>query len=187
MFLTGLHKLLWNHGFRNDFVFLLTPVRSLKSFTLFLCHSNEKLVRQRQESNRVKNSVTSSYGVFPAGCPKKMSLGKNQIFVHQKYKFRKDASKIRIKICLTLILLTRRIWWAPNNASKWQTWFNSAFEGLIYSIKSEHFALKDKRFQLKGTYYSHYQNPRPTTFLEEWTAPQPVNKNATQASIIYNL
>ena len=32
---------------------------------------------------------------------------------------------------LTLILLTWRIWWAPNNASKWQTGFNSMFKGLI--------------------------------------------------------
>ena len=32
--------------------------------------------------------------------------------------------------CLTLILLTWRIRWAPNNASKWQMGFNSAFKGL---------------------------------------------------------
>ena len=32
---------------------------------------------------------------------------------------------------LTLILLTWRIWWAPNNASKWQMEFYSAFKGLI--------------------------------------------------------
>ena len=31
---------------------------------------------------------------------------------------------------LTLILLTWRIWWAPNNASKWQIGFNWAFKGL---------------------------------------------------------
>ena len=31
---------------------------------------------------------------------------------------------------LTLILLTWRIWWAPNNAIKWQMGFNSAFKGL---------------------------------------------------------
>jgi hypothetical protein len=31
---------------------------------------------------------------------------------------------------LTLTLLTWRIWWAPNNASKWQRGFNSAFKGL---------------------------------------------------------
>jgi len=32
---------------------------------------------------------------------------------------------------LALILLTWKIWWVPNNASKWQMGFNSAFEGLI--------------------------------------------------------
>jgi hypothetical protein len=31
---------------------------------------------------------------------------------------------------LTLILLTWRIWWAPNNASKWQMGFNLAYKGL---------------------------------------------------------
>jgi len=33
-------------------------------------------------------------------------------------------------LSLTLILLTWRIWWAPNNASKCQMGFNSAFKGL---------------------------------------------------------
>ena len=31
---------------------------------------------------------------------------------------------------LTLTLLTWRIWWSSNNASKWQIGFNSAFKGL---------------------------------------------------------
>ena len=31
---------------------------------------------------------------------------------------------------LTLILLTWRIWWAPNNASSWQVGLNSALKGL---------------------------------------------------------
>ena len=35
-----------------------------------------------------------------------------------------------IKFCLTLILLMWKIRWAPNNASKWQMGFNSAFKGL---------------------------------------------------------
>ena len=35
-----------------------------------------------------------------------------------------------VMLILTLILLTWRIWWAPNNASKWQMGFNSAFKGL---------------------------------------------------------
>jgi hypothetical protein len=37
---------------------------------------------------------------------------------------------LRQGFSLTLILLMRRIWWAPNNASKWQMGFNSAFKGL---------------------------------------------------------
>jgi len=46
------------------------------------------------------------------------------------------------RITLTLILLTWRIWWAPNNASKWQIGINSAFKGLIWMLilwKSWHF------------------------------------------------
>jgi len=36
----------------------------------------------------------------------------------------------RSTVYLTLILLTWSIWWAPNNASRWQLGFNSAFKGL---------------------------------------------------------
>jgi len=31
---------------------------------------------------------------------------------------------------LTLNQLTWKIWWTPNNASRWQMGFNSAFKGL---------------------------------------------------------
>jgi len=36
-------------------------------------------------------------------------------------------------VLLTLIPLTWRIWWAPNNASKWQMGFNLVFKGLNQS------------------------------------------------------
>jgi len=35
---------------------------------------------------------------------------------------------------LTLISLTWKMWWAPNNANRWQMGFNSAFKGLINPI-----------------------------------------------------
>jgi len=35
-------------------------------------------------------------------------------------------------VTLTLIILMWRMWWAPNNANKWQMGFNSAFEGLNF-------------------------------------------------------
>ena len=39
-------------------------------------------------------------------------------------------------IQLTLIMLTWRIGWAPNNASKWKMGFNLAFKGLNYNLQS---------------------------------------------------
>jgi hypothetical protein len=33
-------------------------------------------------------------------------------------------------VSLTLNLLTWKVWWAPNNASRWQMGFNSSFKGL---------------------------------------------------------
>ena len=42
-----------------------------------------------------------------------------------------SSSLLAFRFQITLILLTWRIWWAPNNASKWQMGFNSAFKGLI--------------------------------------------------------
>jgi len=45
-----------------------------------------------------------------------------------------EITKILNQTCpLTLILLRWRIWWAPNNASRWQMGFNSAFKGLMHS------------------------------------------------------
>jgi hypothetical protein len=59
-------------------------------------------------------------------CPKYVQF-------HSKNKFEKLVHLVGFIIrnrVLTLILLTRRIGWAPNNANKWQTRFNSAFKGL---------------------------------------------------------
>jgi hypothetical protein len=41
------------------------------------------------------------------------------------------SRKLHVYTCLTLILLTWIIGWAPNNARKWQMGFNSAFKVLI--------------------------------------------------------
>jgi len=42
-----------------------------------------------------------------------------------------DISSLRVNN-LTLILLTWKKWWAPNNASKQQMGFNSAFKALMH-------------------------------------------------------
>ena len=40
-----------------------------------------------------------------------------------------------VSLQLTLILLTWKIWWAPNNASRLQMGFNLAFKGLTQSLQ----------------------------------------------------
>ena len=42
----------------------------------------------------------------------------------------RNIPHILLPVSFTLILLTWRIWWAPNNANKRQIGFNSAFKGL---------------------------------------------------------
>jgi len=49
---------------------------------------------------------------------------------HLKRKYEKSVFE-NWKDFLTLIMLTWRIWWAYNNANRWQMGFNSAFKGLI--------------------------------------------------------
>jgi len=46
------------------------------------------------------------------------------------------ATESMICVSLTLILLTWRIWWASNNANRWQMGLNSAFKGLNYMTSS---------------------------------------------------
>jgi hypothetical protein len=61
-------------------------------------------------------------------------------------------------VLLTLILLTWRIWWAPNNASKWQMGFNSAFKGL----KDRHLALAPRQGPEINSRACLWVLPRPT-------------------------
>jgi hypothetical protein len=93
--------------------------------------------------NAGNSGGTGKYGIVPCWC----SLGKwrntretaastdcNQVdyvwnvMAHlQKPDF---VFRRNVRVHLTLTLLTWRIWWAPNNASKWQMGFNSEFKGL---------------------------------------------------------
>jgi len=52
------------------------------------------------------------------------------------YKTEKNCSLLKSWWRLTLHLLTWRIWWAPNKASKGQMGFNSAFKGLNFHTGS---------------------------------------------------
>ena len=47
---------------------------------------------------------------------------------------------------LTLILLMWRIWLAPNNASKWQMGFNSAFKGLMQTLQNSFYYIQKYKY-----------------------------------------
>ena len=54
---------------------------------------------------------------------------------------------------LTLILLTWRMWWAPNNASKWQMGFTLEFKVLISVEKYQLFLNNNKTINLYEVLY----------------------------------
>jgi hypothetical protein len=63
---------------------------------------------------------------------------------------------------LTLILLTWRIWWTPNNARKWKMGLNSAFNPLnaeldtlchLLALFGAHHILHVSRARVKGLNY----------------------------------
>jgi len=56
---------------------------------------------------------------------------------------------------LTLILLTWRIWWAPNNASKWKMGFKSAFK-VLNMLRLQICTVRPKRFRTDS-----FKNRRP--------------------------
>ena len=56
---------------------------------------------------------------------------------------------------LNLILLTWRIWWAPNNASKWQMGFNLAFKGLNTLSMPMFYLLKLPTLMYRHSYEWH--------------------------------
>jgi len=70
-------------------------------------------------TTKVRNSSYSTIVLVYCPAPNSISVKKSKCW------------NSNIKSILTLILLTWRIWWAPNNASRWQMGFNSAFKGLI--------------------------------------------------------
>jgi len=55
----------------------------------------------------------------------------NRIYnIQNQYDLTARALQNQKILMLTLTLLMWRIWWTPNNASRWQMGFNSAFKGL---------------------------------------------------------
>jgi len=98
---------------------------------------------------------------------------------------------LRTNSPLTLILLMWRIWWAPNNASRWQMVFNSAFKGLKHLTegKMEGLRRRGRRrkhllnyFKEKRTYCNLKEEAPDRTNWRTWlgTGNGPVPRRTTQ-------
>ena len=81
------------------------------------------------DRNRIKNAHNSSCKVLFTPILS-LRLLMSYIYIYIYIYILYDISSLRIND-LTLILLTWRKWWAPNNASKHQMGFKSAFKGLM--------------------------------------------------------
>ena len=79
--------------------------------------------------------LSSRYKVWNTQLVKKMCNIKYCMETHTilvYFSFPSMTLPYMLQLFLTLILLTWRIWWAPNNGSKWQMGFNLVFKGLIF-------------------------------------------------------
>ena len=78
--------------------------------------------------------VLATYFTWTSKITLKFALGKTRVFKTITQIFCRESIQRKrgrsMSVSLTLILLTWWIWWAPNNARKWQMGFNSAFKGL---------------------------------------------------------
>ena len=75
-------------------------------------------------------TLSTCYSVWMTVWYTKKNCASGWLYLQQLYEiFPHNICNIIVS-GLTLILLTWRIWWDPNNASKWQMGFNSAFKGL---------------------------------------------------------
>jgi len=69
---------------------------------------------------------------------------------------------------LTLILLTCRIWWAPNNASRWQMGFNWTFKGLRFCFVTR-------------------VTPRLAIFQSSWYSYPDLRNTVVKGSLLYRV
>ena len=114
----------------NHMTWSLLPSSSSSSSS---SHCRRQYVKARfdrsQFALRLITSISLSLHLSPHPPIKKCSYQGQVGSVHE-IKLQ-DEVEVQRQWILTLILLTWRIWWAPNNASKWQMGFNSEFKRLI--------------------------------------------------------
>ena len=106
--------------------------------TLFALYFNRSIELGSSVLTRELHRDGESFGLFyrVAEGSLKLSpfLNKQDLYVIDCSPTSFTVFASRLMLTLTLILLTWRIWRAPNNASKWQMGFNLAFKGLTGTV-----------------------------------------------------
>jgi hypothetical protein len=85
--------------------------------------------------------------------------------LHDLHQGKQEIMYVQNEDWLTLILLTWRIWWAPNNANKWQMGFNRVFKVLILCT----FRAVDNELVYKSWYFELITHSSETSNLERST------------------
>jgi len=90
-----------------------------------LCYTSLCSYRQINVSNMLAVCISSSITITNCIYQNvELAIFHNSSFLNRRFTLQSHTN-------LTLTLLMWRIWWAPNNASRWQIGFNLAFKGLI--------------------------------------------------------
>jgi len=89
-----------------------------------LCYTSLCSYRQINVSNMLAVCISSSITITNCIYQNvELAIFHNSSFLNRRFTLQSHTN-------LTLTLLMWRIWWAPNNASRWQIGFNLAFKGL---------------------------------------------------------
>jgi hypothetical protein len=85
--------------------------------------------------------------------------------------------KVKGAVNLTLTLLKWKIWWVPNNASRWQMGYNSSFKGLKHPWPEQY-------LEFPKSLKVHYIVHKITRLLPSWSKMKPL---CTLTSCIFKI
>jgi hypothetical protein len=126
-------------------IYLISILLALHSIygTLWLLLQCFSRVRKTANSDYKLRHVCLSVCVEQLGSPLD-AFSLNLMFMTKYIFFRKSLERFLVSV--TLILLTWRIWWAPNNASRWRMGFNLVFKGLKSDKNNAYFTWRPLYF-----------------------------------------